>query len=95
MKVNDELVQTVAELAQLEIPANEVNEVIDRMNRTLALVEAMQAVDTDGVLPLANPLEGTQPLREDAVTETSQRDRYLQLAPAAEDGLYLVPRVVE
>ncbi len=55
----------------------------------------MQAVDTSGVEPLAHPLEATQRLRPDAVTETDHRDAYQTIAPAVEEGLYLVPKVIE
>jgi len=52
-------------------------------------------VNTDHVLPMANPLDATQRLRDDEVTEPDQREHFLAIAPATEDGLYLVPRVIE
>ncbi len=55
----------------------------------------LQALDTEGVAPLAHPLDVTQRLRADEVTERDQRSRFQQCAPAVENGLYLVPRVVE
>mgnify|MGYP001468082052 FL=1 len=55
----------------------------------------MQAVDTEGVEPLAHPLEATQRLRADVVSETNQREAYQAIAPAVENGLYLVPKVIE
>ena len=55
----------------------------------------MQQIDTDGVAPLAHPLELRQTLRTDAVAETNQRDKFQAIAPHADAGLYLVPRVVE
>ncbi|MDL2424813.1 Asp-tRNA(Asn)/Glu-tRNA(Gln) amidotransferase subunit GatC, partial [Pseudomonas sp. BAgro211] len=61
----------------------------------LGLIDAMQAVDTHGVEPLAHPLEATQRLRADAVTEENRREAYQAIAPAVEDGLYLVPKVIE
>ena len=95
MKVTDELVDSVADLAQLAISGSEVVTVRDRMARVLELVEQMDSVDTDGIEPLANPLEGTQPLRLDAVTEPDNREKLMSNAPQTEDGLFLVPRVVE
>ena len=95
MKVTDELVDSVADLAQLAISGSEVVTVRDRMARVLELVEQMDSVDTDGIEPLANPLEGTQPLRLDAVTESDNREKLMSNAPQTEDGLFLVPRVVE
>ncbi|MEG7168327.1 Asp-tRNA(Asn)/Glu-tRNA(Gln) amidotransferase subunit GatC, partial [Pseudomonas aeruginosa] len=61
----------------------------------LGLIDQMQAVDTSGVEPLAHPLEATQRLRPDAVTETDHRDAYQTIAPAVEEGMYLVPKVIE
>ena len=55
----------------------------------------MQQIETDGVAPLAHPLELRQTLRADAVAETNQRDKFQAIAPQADSGLYLVPRVVE
>ncbi|WP_134604273.1 Asp-tRNA(Asn)/Glu-tRNA(Gln) amidotransferase subunit GatC, partial [Pseudomonas aeruginosa] len=65
------------------------------LNNILGLIDQMQAVDTSGVEPLAHPLEATQRLRPDAVTETDHRDAYQTIAPAVEEGLYLVPKVIE
>jgi aspartyl-tRNA(Asn)/glutamyl-tRNA(Gln) amidotransferase subunit C len=66
-----------------------------RFNGILDLFEQLRDVDTDGVEPMANPLDATQPLRADAVTETDRREALQAVAPAVENGLYLVPRVVE
>jgi aspartyl-tRNA(Asn)/glutamyl-tRNA(Gln) amidotransferase subunit C len=73
----------------------EAIEVASRITDILALIDQMQSIDTDGVEPLAHPLDVTQPLREDKVTEENRRDELQTLAPATEDGLYLVPRVIE
>ena len=61
----------------------------------LQLVEQMNSVDTEGVVPMSHPLEVNQRLREDKVTETNQRDEFQKTAPATQDGLYLVPKVIE
>jgi len=65
------------------------------LGRILQLVEEMQSVDTQGVEPVSNPLDGIQRLREDRVTEEDQRELFLANAPESEQGLFLVPRVVE
>ena len=57
--------------------------------------DQLQSLDTEGVAPLSHPLDATQRLRADEVTETNQRDTFQRCAPAVENGLYLVPRVVE
>ena len=88
-------VEKIAHLARLGLTEAEVPQTTDTLNNILGLIDAMQAVDTTGIEPLAHPLETTQRLRADAVTETNQRDAYQAIAPAVEDGLYLVPRVIE
>ena len=86
-------VEKVAQLARLHVSEAEAIEVASRITDILALIDQMQSIDTDGVEPLAHPLDVTQPLREDKVTEENRRDELQTLAPATEDGLYLVPRV--
>jgi aspartyl-tRNA(Asn)/glutamyl-tRNA(Gln) amidotransferase subunit C len=95
LKVTRDVVGKIAELAQLQIRESEIDSVIEKMNQVLDLVEEMQAVDTNGVEPMAHPLDATQILRADRITETNQRDHFQELAPETQDGLYLVPRVVE
>ena len=82
-------------LAALRLDAQERAQLHADLDKIVAFVDAVQAVETDGVEPLAHPLDGVQPLRADRISETVQRERYQQGAPAVRDGLYLVPRVVE
>lgn len=82
-------------LAGLALAPEERALVQDDLQRIIAMVDAMQAVDTDRVAPLAHPLETRQRLRPDEVTELNQRELLQAGAPAVRDGLYLVPRVVE
>lgn len=88
-------VEKIAHLARLGLTEAEVPQTTDTLNNILGLIDAMQAVDTTGVEPLAHPLEATQRLRADVVTETNQREAYQAIAPAVESGLYLVPKVIE
>ena len=67
----------------------------DGINRVLGLIDQLRAADTAGVAPLAHPLDATQRLRDDAVSETVDRDALQTIAPAVEAGLYLVPKVIE
>jgi aspartyl-tRNA(Asn)/glutamyl-tRNA(Gln) amidotransferase subunit C len=69
--------------------------VTQRITEILAMVDQLQAVDTGDVAPLSNPLDATQRLRPDQVTETNRRDAFQAVAPAVEDGLYLVPKVID
>ena len=88
-------VEKIAHLAQLHISEFETREVTTRITDILALIDQMQSVDTDAIEPLAHPLDLVQRLRVDKITEQNQRDKLQQLAPASEDGLYLVPKVLD
>lgn len=95
VKVTETVVQDIAALAQLEVDDSERQRLTQAMQKILDLAEQMQSIDTDGVEPVSNPLDATQNMRVDQVTEEDQRELYQSIAPATEDGLYLVPRVVE
>jgi len=88
-------VEKIAHLARLGLDEAELPRTTATLNDILGLIDAMQAVDTDGVEPLAHPLETTQRLRADRVSEENRRDAYQAIAPAVENGLYLVPKVIE
>ena len=99
MSLSDDQVRRIARLARLEIAPQEVAPVATRLNRVLGLIEQMRAVDTAGIEPMAHPLDAQLPqgqrLRADEVTEKERRADYQALAPATQDGLYLVPKVIE
>lgn len=88
-------VAKIAHLARLELTADEEGQVTARLNDILGLIDRLQAADTTGTKPMAHPMDATQPLRDDVVTETNHRDAYQKIAPATEAGLYLVPKVIE
>jgi len=88
-------VEKIAHLARLGLNEADLPRTTDALNSILGLVDLMQAVDTTGIEPLAHPLEASQRLRADQVTERNQRDTYQAIAPAVENGLYLVPKVIE
>ncbi|HET8790089.1 MAG TPA: Asp-tRNA(Asn)/Glu-tRNA(Gln) amidotransferase subunit GatC [Modicisalibacter sp.] len=95
MALEHEDVRRAAHLARLGLNDDEAIHYADDLGRILEMVDRLQAVDTQGVAPLAHPLDSTQRLRADEVTESDERERFQRCAPAVEDGLYLVPRVVE
>jgi aspartyl-tRNA(Asn)/glutamyl-tRNA(Gln) amidotransferase subunit C len=95
MPINERDVVRVAELARISLDEATLAEVTRRIGEILKMIDQMQAVDTRNVEPMANPLDALQRLREDEVTEENQRERFLAIAPATEDGLYLVPKVIE
>jgi aspartyl-tRNA(Asn)/glutamyl-tRNA(Gln) amidotransferase subunit C len=92
-------VKRIAHLARLELADAEAEHTLTQLNDFFGLVEQMQAVDTTGIAPLAHPIEQIEDvalrLRQDAVTEVVQRDEFQRPAPAVQDGLYLVPKVIE
>jgi len=88
-------VEKIADLARLGLNEADIPGTTETLNNILGLIDQMQAVNTDGIEPLAHPLEATQRLRADQVTERNQRDAYQAIAPAVENGLYLVPQVIE
>lgn len=94
MEVDRKLVETIADLAQLDLPEAEVRDHIESMTNVLELVEQMQRIDTTGVEPVANPLDAVQRLRTDEVTEPNERDLFQSVAPQIDAGLYLVPKVI-
>lgn len=95
MSLDTTQVQKIAHLARLAITADEAKTYAESLSRILGLIEQMNAVDTKNVAPMAHPSDAALRLREDAVTEPDQRDKFQALAPAVEAGLYLVPKVIE
>nr|WP_297357710.1 Asp-tRNA(Asn)/Glu-tRNA(Gln) amidotransferase subunit GatC [uncultured Caldimonas sp.] len=99
MALTSDDVSRIAHLARLELSGEEQAAMLQQLNGFFSIVEQMRAVDTTGVEPLYTPLSAVQDvalrLREDAVTETDQREANQRSAPAVEDGLFLVPKVIE
>lgn len=93
--VDREEIEKIAELARIRIAADQTGEVAERITRILGMVDTLQAADTEGVEPMANPLDATQALRPDAITEENRREAFQAIAPAVENGLYLVPKVID
>ena len=92
-------VRRIAELARLDLGADEQALMLEQLNSFFRIVEQMSAVDTSGVEPLYTPLSAVSEvalrLRDDTVTETDQRELNQRSAPLVEDGLFLVPKVIE
>lgn len=88
-------VDHIAHLARLALSDEEAGEYAGQLSRILELVDQLKQVDTQGVEPMAHPLDMAQRLRADEVTESDRRELYQRNAPQAERGLYLVPRVIE
>jgi aspartyl-tRNA(Asn)/glutamyl-tRNA(Gln) amidotransferase subunit C len=95
MAIQQDEIEKIAELARIRISEQQIGQVTQRITEILAMVDQLQAVDTSDVEPMANPLDATQRLRADVVTESNQRDAFQAIAPAVENGLYLVPKVID
>ncbi len=99
MALTPQDVSRIAHLARLELTPAEQAALLAQLNGFFSIVEQMSAVDTGGVEPLYTPLSAVQQvalrLREDAVTESDRRETNQRSAPAVEDGLFLVPKVIE
>lgn len=88
-------VENIAHLARLHLTQEEKEEAASSISNILTLIDQMQSVSTDDVLPLAHAFDAVQRLRDDKVTEKNQRDELQELAPNTEKGLFLVPKVIE
>jgi aspartyl-tRNA(Asn)/glutamyl-tRNA(Gln) amidotransferase subunit C len=95
MAIEQDEIRGIAELARIHIAPEQMGEVTRRITDILHMVDQLQAADTRDVEPLANPLDAVQRLRADAVTEGNRREAFQAIAPAVENGLYLVPKVIE
>jgi aspartyl-tRNA(Asn)/glutamyl-tRNA(Gln) amidotransferase subunit C len=88
-------VHRIAHLARIDLDAAEAADVHAKLGAIFGVLDQLRAIDTTGVLPMAHAQDVALRFRDDVVTETSRREQYQRLAPAVQDGLYLVPRVVE
>ena len=88
-------VRRIARLARIEIDSGQAEEVRGKLDAIFTMINELAAVDTVGVVPMAHAQDVTLALRDDAVTETDESARYQRIAPSVEDGLYLVPKVIE
>lgn len=95
MSLNYEEIGRIAKLARLELSPAEAENTLNQLNNIFGFIEQLQAVDTEGIEPMAHAVDVVQRLREDKVTEVNRREAYQAIAPETEAGLYLVPKVIE
>ena len=95
MSLDKDQVRHIATLARLNLSDDEYGESVAKLSKIVDFVDQLSQANTEGVVPMAHPLDATQRLRPDAVTETDERDRYQENAPSVTGGLYLVPKVIE
>lgn len=95
MSLTADDVKKIAHLARLNLDESTIDTRLSQLSSILAFVDQMSKADTNGIEPLAHPLDISQRLRNDTTTEPNHRDLFLSIAPQAEAGLYLVPKVIE
>ena len=95
MILNADQVRQVAHLARLELRPDQIEPYAGQLSRILEMVGELAKAETEGVQPMAHPLSMTQRLRRDAVTEPDQRESFQSIAPQVQDGLFVVPKVIE
>ena len=95
MSLEQSDIAKLARLARIRITEESSEELRQRIGDILGMIDTMQAVDTQAIEPMANPHDASQRLRADVVTETNQREHFQCIAPSTEDGLYLVPKVID
>ena len=95
MSLDAEEVEKIAHLARIAVTSDEVEALKGELSGILDLVARMSELDTSEIAPMAHPLDVPQRLRPDVVTEENHREAYQAVAPAVDNGLYLVPRVIE
>ena len=95
MSLTHQDVARIAKLARINVSDEEIAAVGNQLNNIFGLIEKMQAVNTDGIEPMAHPQDVSLRLREDIVTQTNPREAFQAVAPQVEKGLFLVPKVIE
>lgn len=93
--LNAQTVSQIANLARLSLDGTQSTEYAQSLNKILGMMETLKSINTDNIEPLKSPFDHPQPLRNDVVSESNHREEYQAVAPATQDGLYLVPRVIE
>ncbi len=95
MSIEVDEIKKIARLASLNVEQADLQSYATNLSNILDLVAQMNAVDTTGVTPMSHPFDAVQRLREDVVTDSNRREEFQAIAPKTEDGLYLVPKVLD
>ncbi len=95
MTLKPKQIHKLAKLAKLDIDDQSIAQISGQLDNIMQLIDQLQAADTAGVEPLSHPQDPNLRLREDTVTAEDRRDDFMQLTPNHQDGLYLVPKVIE
>lgn len=88
-------VSKIADLAKIQIDDNQIDNIVNNLEKILDLVDEMNSVDTDNIEPMSHPLNLKQELRVDIVTEKNLRDTFQENSCASENGYYKVPKIID
>ena len=95
MSISPDQIHKIAQLAKLRIDEQSMDEIASQLDNIMHLIDQMEQADTHGIEPLSHPQDPVLRLREDEVTQGDNRDEFMKLTPHNQDGLYLVPKVIE
>ena len=95
MSFSSDDIARLGRLARIRLDGHEIDDVRGKLDAIFSLIDALQAIDTTDVEPMAHAQDVSMPLRDDAVTDEDRRERYQAQAPAVANGLYIVPKVIE
>ena len=95
MSINKDEIKYLSLLSRMDIDKNEIKDVEEKLNKIIDFVDQLQTISTDDIEPMAHPLNQSQRLRMDEVTETNDRENIQKNAQQIEKGMYLVPRVID
>ena len=95
MSITQQEIEKIANLAQIAVTPAQCERLYDDLNNIIKLVDKLNELDVSAIQSLAHSLDKTQPLRDDHVTESNQRELFQSIAPQVQFGLYIVPKVLE
>ncbi|MBA2710413.1 MAG: Asp-tRNA(Asn)/Glu-tRNA(Gln) amidotransferase subunit GatC [Tatlockia sp.] len=94
MSLNEKDLEKIAHLAYLDFKSDS-HQFVDDLNSIMNFVEQLREIDTKDIAPLFHPLDLVQRLRPDEITEKDCSTKLAEIAPAFEEGCYLVPKVID
>ena len=95
MPISSKQILQVSDLARIKIEQDQINLLTEKIGEIISFVDKLKTIDTDGIVPLFNPLDAVQKLRSDAITEIDESEKYLEIAPVVENNLFIVPKVID
>jgi len=95
LSINEDEIKYLSLLSRMDIDKNEIKDIEEKLSKIIDFVDQLQTISTDDIEPMAHPLNQSQRLRMDEVTETNDRENIQKNAQQIEKGMYLVPKVID